>query len=135
VTQIPGPSPLADHSAIPKYHESENWDAGPNAHSSTFIYDFAKFRFRVNPTWREVLAHDADGTGLSGSIETRVEEYSPGCEVKVGICGLCSDLHEGSASIDPEVFVQTGSLLLLHGAQTVHGGVTSRGQSETRDSH
>src|SRR4029077_16883992 len=39
-TGAPGPSPLADHSHMPKYHELDRWDGGTNAPSSNFIYDF-----------------------------------------------------------------------------------------------
>jgi hypothetical protein len=105
-----GPSPLADHSDMPRYHESDNWDAGTNAPSSNFIYDFDVFRFWVRDEWRQVLAHAADGTVLSGSIDALAGEFAQGCEVKVALRGLCSDLAGNpSQALDHEVFIQTGS--------------------------
>lgn len=110
VTGTLGPSPLADHRDMPKYHEQESWDAGTNAPSSNFIYDFEKYRFWVHDEWQEMLAHTADGQVLSGSIDALAEAFLHGCDIKVGIRGLCADLAGDPASaIDHEVFVQVGS--------------------------
>ena len=106
----PGAAPLADHSSMPKYHELDSWDAGTNAPSSNFVYDFDTFRFWVHDEWDEVLSHRSDGTVVSGSIDALVEAFSRGCEVKVGIRGLCGDLHTGSSPpTEHEVFIQVGS--------------------------
>lgn len=105
-----GPSPLADHSAMPKYHEQDNWDADTNAPSSNFIYDFEKYRFWVNAEWREMLVHAADGKVLSGSLAGLIGAFLHGCEVKIGIRGLCADLAlDPSCAVDHEVYVHVGS--------------------------
>ncbi|MBI4531454.1 MAG: hypothetical protein HY709_08005 [Candidatus Latescibacteria bacterium] len=105
-----GPSPLDDHRAMPKYHQLDNWDAGTNAPSSNFIYDFDLFRFFVRDDWQEVLSHTADGRVISGSVGALAEAVTEGCEVKVGIRGLCADLMLGrTTTVDHEVFVQAGS--------------------------
>ena len=105
-----GPCPSDDHSDMPKYHQRDGWDAATNAPSSNFIYDFDVFRYFVRDDWREVLAHDADGVAASGSVDALADAFARGCEVKVGIRGLCSDLsREPARAIVHEVFVQTGS--------------------------
>lgn len=107
VTGKPGPSPLEDHRAMPKYRQLDGWDAQTNAPSSNFIYAFNTYKFWVRDEWEEVLAHDSDGKVLSGSVQTLADRFSAGCEVKVAIRGLCADLSENSS--DHEIFVQTGS--------------------------
>lgn len=106
----PGPSPLDDHHDMPKYHQHDSWDAGTNAPSGNFTYDFEMFRFWVYDGWEEVLSHTAEGKVLFGSVDTLAEEFTQGRDVKVGIRGLCSDLATDSSKlIDHEVFVQVGS--------------------------
>jgi hypothetical protein len=106
----PGTAPLDDHSAMPKYHQRDNWDAGTNAPSSNFVYDFDSYRFLVNDTWTEVLSHDSSGATLSGSVETLANEFALGRELKVAVRGLCSDLAPaGKAPAVHEVFVHVGS--------------------------
>lgn len=105
-----GPAPLDDHSAMPKYHQHDGWDAGTNAPSSNFIYDFDWYRFCVRDDWGEVLAHGPDGRVVAGSIDTLVEAFSQGCEVKVAIGRLCADMADDpSQAVDHEVFIQIGS--------------------------
>ena len=109
-TGQPGPSPLDDHSDMPKYHQHDSWDVGTNAPSSNFTYDFEMFRFWVHDEWEEVLSHTADGKVLFGSVDALAEEFAQGREVKVGIRGLCADLAtDPSDTIEHEVFVQVGS--------------------------
>jgi hypothetical protein len=111
VTGTLGPSPLDDEFAtMPKYHAEDNWDAGTNAPSGNFVFDFDVYRYWVHDEWQEVLAHAADGTVESGSVDALVEAFEHGCEVKVAIRGLCADLAEDPASAIPhEVFVHVGS--------------------------
>jgi hypothetical protein len=104
-----GPSPLDDHSAMPRYHQLDSWDAGTNAPSSNFVYDFDHYQFWVNDRWREVLSHAADGTVLAGSLDALAEAFSRGCPIKLGIRGLCADLAGTDEQIDHEVFVHAGS--------------------------
>ena len=109
-TGKPGPSPLGDHSQMPRYHQLDAWDEGTNAPSTNFVYDFDVYRFWVNDTWQEVLSHDAQGKVVSGSIAALAEAFSQGCDVKVGIRGLCADLcGKAAKTMDHEVFVQVGS--------------------------
>jgi hypothetical protein len=105
-----GPAPLDDHSAMPKYHQQDAWDAGTNAPSSNFIYDFEVYRFWVRDDWQEVLAHSADGSIVGGSMDALADAFSRGCEVKVAVRGLCNDLAEARCcAADHEVFIQVGS--------------------------
>jgi hypothetical protein len=111
VTGRLGPSPPnGEFAAMPKYHQQDNWDAGTNAPSSNFVYDFDVYRFWVHDEWRQVLAHSSDGTVDSGSVDALVDAFWRGCDVKVGIRGLCADLGEdGTPSVPHEVFVHAGS--------------------------
>ncbi len=110
VTAEPGPSELADHSSMPKFHQLDSWDQGTNAPSSNFIYDFDRFKYLVRDDWEEVLSHDAEGKVLSGSAEELGRQVADGKEVKVAVRGLCADLAgKDEPGIDHEVFVKTGS--------------------------
>lgn len=103
---LPGPSPMADHPDMPRYHQFDSWDAFTNAPSHNFVYDFGRFRFLVRDEWQQVCATAADGEVVSGSVAELAEAFAKGCEVKVGISGLGGDLGEGPAH---EIFVQTHS--------------------------
>jgi len=104
-----GPSPLGDHSDMPKYNEQDNWDVGTNAPSNNFIYDFETYRYFVRDDWREVLSHEADGTVVSGSLDELSDVLANGSEVKVALRGLCSELDENpDKAIDHEVFIEAG---------------------------
>jgi hypothetical protein len=105
-----GSAPLDDHSDMPRYHQQDSWDAGTNAPSSNFVYDFDTYQFWVNDRWQELLAHAADGTVLAGSVEALAEAFARGCAIKLGIRGLCADLADDPAgTLDHEVFVHAGS--------------------------
>ena len=106
----PGPSPLDDHSDMPKYHQQDSFDAGTNAPSSNFVYDFNVFRYLVRDDWQELLSHDADGSVVSGSVDALGAAFTQGCELKVAIRRICADLPEGGEpSPDHELFVHVGS--------------------------
>lgn len=110
VTGKIGPSPLDDHSDMPKYHQFDGWDSETNAPSSNFVYDFEIYKFWVCDDWEEVYSHGADGKVLSGSIEALAEAFSAGREVKVAINGLCEDMSDDPATVmNHEVFVHCGS--------------------------
>jgi hypothetical protein len=105
-----GPAALDDHGDMPRYHQQDNWDAGTNAPSSNFVYDFDHYQYWVYDGWREVLSHDADGTIVSGSLDELTEAFARGYDIKLGIRGLCADLAEEPANaLDHEVFVHAGS--------------------------
>lgn len=95
---------------MPKYRVIDAWDAGTNAPSQNFVYDFDRFRYCVNDSWCEVLSHSADGEVQSGSLAELVEAFSSGCSIKLGVGNLCVDLASDLISAPPhEVFVQGGS--------------------------
>ena len=104
-----GPAALDDWRAYPKYHQQDGWDAGTNAPSSNFVYDFEVFRYFVCNDWQEVLAHDAGGRVQSGSIDLLVAAFEAGAEIKVAIRNLCADLDaELVRPVEHEVFIQVG---------------------------
>ncbi len=88
----------------------DDFDNDTNAPSSNFIYDFESFRYCIRDDWEEVLSHDENGAVVSGSIDELNKAFCKGCEIKVGISGLCDDLaDESQKPIRHEVFVQLGS--------------------------
>ncbi len=104
-----GPAALDDWSAYPKYHQQDGWDAGTNAPSSNFVYDFEAFRYYVCDDWQEVLAHDEAGKVQAGSIDDLAAAFEAGAEVKVGVRNPCADLDPaGDRPVDHEVFIQVG---------------------------
>ncbi len=104
-----GPAALDDWGAYPKYHQQDGWDAGTNAPSSNFIYDFEAFRYFVCDDWQEVLAHDATGRVQAGSIDLLAGAFEAGAEVKVAIRNLCADLAaQPDRLVEHEVFIQVG---------------------------
>ena len=105
----PGISPTDEWVDMPRYHELEAFDAGTNAPSSHFIYDFEYFRYFVGADWREVLSHESDGSVTGGSVVDLADSVGRGAEVKVAIRGLCADLEETPGEVDHEVFVHLGA--------------------------
>lgn len=103
-----GPSPLDDHSAMPRYHQADSWDAGTNAPSSNFVYDFDSYSFLVNDRWQQVFAHDPDGRPVSGALSDLTDAFKQGCPIKLAITDLCADLAP-DAQLSHEVFVHAGS--------------------------
>lgn len=109
-----GPAPVEDHSDMPKYHELDRWDAGTNAPSSNFVYDFETLRYYVRNDWKLLLHHAADGEVISGSRAAVAEAFTQGVEWKIGISGLCTDLIPSDLPPLPhEVFIQAGSCYLF----------------------
>ncbi|NQU09667.1 hypothetical protein HQ590_02665 [bacterium] len=106
----PGASTPEAPANMPRYHALEAWDAGTNAPSQNFIYDFDCYEFFVRDDWQEVLAHDADGKVVAGSIEALTDAFRRGAELKVGVRNLCGDLADPVLpGLDHEVFVQAFS--------------------------
>lgn len=103
-----GPSPRDDHGAMPRYHQADSWDAGTNAPSSNFIYDFDSYSFLVNDRWQEVFAHDSAGRPVSGALSDLTDAFKQGCPIKLAISDLCADLAP-DAPLAHEVFVHAGS--------------------------
>ncbi|NUQ64933.1 MAG: hypothetical protein HUU20_20920 [Pirellulales bacterium] len=108
-----GPCPVSPPADMPKYHEFDSWDAGTNAPSSNFAYDFGKLKYFVRDDWREVLAHDSDGKVQRGSMADLIAAFRRGAEFKVGMADLCEDLSKPAGPVLPhEVFIQCGSVYL-----------------------
>jgi len=100
-----GLSSVDDHSNMPKYQHHDGADAGTNAPSSNFTYQFETFRYLVRDDWREVLSHEPDGSVIAGSLKDLIDAFASGSEIKVAIRGLCDDLGN---ELGHEVIVQTG---------------------------
>ena len=112
-TANPGPSPVDEPAGMPKYHALDGADAGTNAPSHNFIYDFDVFRYWVCDRWNQVLAHDEHGSVSSGTVEALADAFGRGCRIKVGVSGLCDDLVGADElkkpRLDHELFVEIGS--------------------------
>lgn len=118
----PGSSKTPLHHLMPKYHQSDNWDAGTNAPSHNFIYDFEEFRYWVRDDWKQVLGSSPEGHAVEGSVAALAASVWEGREVKVGIRGLCSDLADGGPPVKHEVFVHVGSCYYYTEQQLFIGG-------------
>jgi len=104
----PGPCAVQGHEDMPRYDEHSRYDDATNAPSSNFTYAFESFRFITNASWREVLSHDAEGAVRGGSLEALVEAFRSGCEIRLGIEGLCADLVAEGEALAHTVFVHGG---------------------------
>lgn len=106
----PGPSPGEPPESMPKYHLFDSWDAGTRAPSHNFVYDFSGFRYCVDTSWKEQLAHDENGRVTAGSLDALVAAFDAGCAIKLGLRNLCAPLQPaGSPPVPHELFVQAGS--------------------------
>ena len=105
-----GPGPVVPDPAMPKYHLQEVFDAGTNAPSRNFIYDFESLTWFVRTDWTELYSHTANGQVRSGSRRALIEAFQSGCELKVAVEGLCDDLVSPSeAPMAHETFVHGGA--------------------------
>ena len=94
---------------IPKYQLIESHDEGSNRPSVNYIYQFECYRYWVRDDWTELFSHGSDGE-TAGSIDELERAVIDGCEVKVGIRGLCTDLaSDGEPVPDCETFVRIGA--------------------------
>ena len=96
-----------------KYHAISSFDQETNAPSSNFVYDFFAYRFMVNDCWEEIYAADENGNALRGSPRDIEAASLDGCELKVGIDGVCRGLS-GASPMAHTVFVQTGPHYFYH---------------------
>lgn len=98
-----------------KYHMMSSYDEDTNAPCSNFIYDFFSYRFMVGDFWEEICSVDEEGNVLSGSVRDIEEASLSGCELKVGISGVCGSMAgEGEQMLPHTVFVQTGPHYFYH---------------------
>jgi len=86
-------------------------DLGTLAPSRNFVYDMEVYRFIVRDDWQEILAHDADGTVTSGSLDALEAAQIAGRELKVAIRGLGAEVADsvGLPAIDHEIISNVGS--------------------------
>lgn len=90
------------------YHTIDEVDKDTNCPSTNFIYDFYSYKYLADDVWTEVLSHDADGNVISGSAKILEEASSAGCDLKVGIQGICDGLYGEEETLKHELFIQTG---------------------------
>ena len=100
-----GPSPLNDHSAMSLYREFDNFDAGTNAPSGNFHYEFGTMTFLVKDDWTEMLAHEADGSATRGSLDALRAAFLAGAEIKLAIGNLEKERPDQP---DYEIFAHGG---------------------------
>ncbi len=89
-------------------HVGEQFDAETNAPALNFVYDFYSYKFLAQDEWTEVLSHDADGNVISGSAKLLEEASVAGCDIKVGISGICEGVFGAKGAMKHELFIQTG---------------------------
>ena len=129
-----GPSPLDDHSDMPKYHQHDNWDADTNAPSSNFVYDFERYRYLVCDNWEELYAHTADGRAAFGSLEALCKAFSAGREIKVGIRGCAPTWAKRRTRAAIRRVRANRPRLLLHRAKAVQRRLSAGGSRAAGDS-
>jgi len=132
-----GRTVVATPADMPKMGVQEYFDLGTIAPSRNFVYDMEVYRYFVRDDWQEILAHDADGTVMSGSFAALEAAQIAGREIKVGIRDLGAQLaSRGSPPVTHETFTLVGSGFVhvragLYGALThplvrVAGGIPIR---------
>jgi hypothetical protein len=82
------------------------YDQGTTGPSRNFVYDMETYRYFVRDEWEELLAADAEGRPIRGSVDAIEAAQIAGRELKVGIRGLSADLADGPGH---EVFSLLGS--------------------------
>jgi hypothetical protein len=97
---------IASPPEMPKMRPETVYDQGTLGPSRNFVYDMEVYRYFVRDEWTELLAHDADGRAIRGSVDAIEEAQIAGREIKVGIRELCADLGDGPSH---EVFSLLGS--------------------------
>ena len=91
---------------MPKMSPEVLYDQGTTGPSRNFVYDMEVYRYFVRDEWEELLAAEADGTVIRGSVDAIEAAQIAGRELKVGIRDLCADLGDGPSH---EVFSLLGS--------------------------
>ena len=96
---------------VGKYKVIDASDAVSPCPSENFTYDFGEYAWWGSDTWREVLAHDARGDVVRGSLLELREAFRAGASIKVGVKDLCADLAApGEIPVLHEVFVELHSI-------------------------
>lgn len=107
---VPDAHPPDLYPDMPKYIEFDSFDKGTNAPSSNFIYYFERLRYFVCDDWKQGLHHSSSGEVISGSADELLDALRRGCEFKVGVKDLCSDLcRPGQTPLEHWVFVNAGA--------------------------
>lgn len=96
---------------VKKYKVIDAWDTESPCPSENFTYDFGEYAWWVSDTWREVLAHDARGEVVRGSLLKLRKAFRAGASIKVGVKNLCANLSvPGEVPVLHEVFVELHSI-------------------------
>jgi hypothetical protein len=101
--EIPTPADM------PRMSAEVVWDIGTAGPSRNFIYEMEVYRYIVRDEWQELLAVDASGAVLRGSVDAIEAAQIAGREFKVGIRGLCAELGHPDEGPEHEVFTLVGS--------------------------
>jgi hypothetical protein len=94
-----------------KMSAEEAFDLGTLGPSRNFVYDMEVYRFIVRDDWEELLAHDAEGTVVRGSIDAVEAAQIEGRELKVAIRGLAAEVATsvGLPAVNHEIVSNLGS--------------------------
>ncbi len=96
---------------VKKYQVLDAWDVVSPCPSENFTYAFGEYAWWVSDTWRELLAHDAHGDVVRGSLLELREAFRAGASIKVGVKNLGVTLAApGEALVAHEVFVELHSI-------------------------
>jgi len=93
-----------------RYHLADHHDDESPCPSENATYEFGEYRWWVRDDWEEVLAHEADGAVVRGSLQALQEAFRAGRELKVGVRDLCTSLAAAGEAISHEVFVAVGPI-------------------------
>ncbi len=93
-----------------KYHGIDSFDADTRYPSSNFTYDFGYYKWYVDERWEMLGENDAQGNIVAGSLADIQEASRFGCDIRVGVQGLCNYLSKDSAPMDHWVFVDMGPM-------------------------
>ena len=94
-------------------HNISDCAIGTNTPASNFIYDFYSYKFLVSDDWTVVFAHDEEGNVTYGSSRALEEASAAGCDIKVGISGICEGVFGKEHTIKHELFMKNEEFLKL----------------------
>lgn len=98
-----------------KYKVYDEWDSETSCPSENFTYQFNEYGWWVSDSWEEILAHDAYGSVIQGSLKNLQNALRSGRRLKVGVQNLCADLvSKDEPFISHEVFIELHSVYNHH---------------------
>ena len=116
---------------MPKMSPEVLYDQGTTGPSRNFVYDMETYRYFVRDDWEELLAADADGRPVRGSVDAIEAAQVAGRELKVGIRDLNADLGEGP---EPRGVLAARVRVLPHADAGVRRAHASPGADRARGS-